>query len=40
VDELETKLKDVQKEINEPEYKTVKKAIIVAGASLVTIDGD
>ena len=40
MDELETKLKDVQKEINEPEFKTVKKAIIVAGASLVTIDRD
>jgi len=40
VDELETKLKDVQKEIDEPEYKNVKKAVIVAGASLVTIDGD
>ena len=40
MDELETKLKDVQKEINEPECKSVKKAIIVAGASLVTIDGD
>ena len=40
VDEIETKLKEVKKEINEPESKNIKKAIIVAGASLVTIDGD
>ena len=40
VDELETKLKEVQKEIEEKEYASVKKAIIVAGASLVTIDGN
>lgn len=40
VDEIETKLKEVKKEINEPEFKNIKKAIIVAGASLVTIDGD
>jgi magnesium-transporting ATPase (P-type) len=40
VDEIETKLKEVTKEINEPEFKNIKKAIIVAGASLVTIDGD
>ena len=33
-------MNEVKKEIDEPESKTVKKAIIVAGSSLVTIDSN